>query len=394
MKKSIIIVGNGFASLFFVQYFLTMPVVPFFAFFARRIYSKYDISLIGNGKFIYFPAIPEFIIGAKNPNGITVDIRSFLKRRNIRFINDVVIDIQDKGRTVIAKNGTYYCDALFLGIGPSFLKDDIPGTKEHAFSPCGGPGDMEAFVSKLHALASGTIYVGFKVNKKDGFVAGRAGQMYESACLLDYSLRQKGVRDNFEIHFFSSHLSPGDKGPITDSLQERGIVLDYGYEPAEFVDGGMIDKDGSFRKADLVLFTPGITGPPLVGQSCLPVSPGGHIDVDKYSQAKGLSNVFAAGDCASHENPPQWVPHQAHLAQLRAHAAAKNMKAVLNGESPKRTYRYELSCILNMGNDAIWLHRSSDNRPPMWNIFPRHSPRLILLKNILEKLYLFYLRYL
>ncbi len=393
MKKTIIIVGNGFASLFFIQYFLTVPVFPFFAFFFRRFFSKYEIMLIGDGRFVYFPAIPDFIIDAKKTKDMTVDIRPFLKRRNIKFVDDMVTDIQDNGRTVITKNGTYKNDALFVGIGPSFLKDDIPGTKEHTFSPCSGPNDMEAFVNKFRALDSGIIYLGFKANKKDGFIAGRGGQMYECACLLDFELKSRDVRDKFEIHFFSSNLSPGDKGAITDRLQERSIVLDYGYEPAEFVDGGMVDGDGSFRKADLVLYTSGITGSPLIEQSCLPVSPGGLIDVDKYGQAKGLNNVFAAGDCASHENPPPWVPHQAHMAQLRSQAAAKNMRAVLNGEGPKNTYRYELSCILNMGNDAMWLHRAADSKPPFWNIFPRRAVGLIRLKNTLESLYLFYLRH-
>ncbi len=394
MKKSIIIIGNGFSSLFFIQYFLAMPVFPFFTFFFRRFYSKYDITVIGDGRFVYFPAIPDFIIGEKNTNGITADIRPFLKRRNIRFIDDMVTDIQDNGRMVVTKNGTYQNDALFVGIGPSFKKDDIPGTKEHTFSPCNGPSEMEAFLGKLRALDSGVIYLGFKANKKDGFVSGRGGQMYECACLLDFALKKRGARDKFEIHFFSSNLSPGDKGAITDRLQERDIVLDYGYEPAEFIEGGMVDGDGSFRKADLVLYTSGITGSPLVEQSCLPVSPGGLIDVDEYGQARGLNNVFAAGDCASHESPPPWVPHQAHMAQLRSQAAAKNMKAVLNGESPKNTYRYELSCILNMGDDAMWLHRAADDKPPFWNIFPRRSAGLIRLKNTLEGLYLFYLRHL
>jgi sulfide:quinone oxidoreductase len=394
MKKSIIIIGNGFSSLFFIQYFLAMPVFPFFTFFFRRFYSKYDITVIGDGRFVYFPAIPDFIIGEKNTNGMTADIRPFLKRRNIRFIDDMVTDIQDNGRMVVTKNGTYQNDALFVGIGPSFKKDDIPGTKEHTFSPCNGPSEMEAFLGKLRALDSGVIYLGFKANKKDGFVSGRGGQMYECACLLDFALKKRGARDKFEIHFFSSNLSPGDKGAITDRLQERDIVLDYGYEPAEFIEGGMVDGDGSFRKADLVLYTSGITGSPLVEQSCLPVSPGGLIDVDKYGQARGLNNVFAAGDCASHESPPPWVPHQAHMAQLRSQAAAKNMKAVLNGESPKNTYRYELSCILNMGDDAMWLHRAADDKPPFWNIFPRRSAGLIRLKNTLEGLYLFYLRHL
>lgn len=393
-KKKIIIVGNGFASLFFIQYFLLSPVFPFFAWFLRRIYSKYEITLIGNGEFIYFPSIPEFIVGKKTKKDVSVDIKPYLKRRNIKFVNDFVTDIQDGGRTVITENTTYHNDVLFLGIGPAFLKDDIPGTKEHTLSPCDGPDSMSLFMEKLSALKSGVLYLGFKVNSKDGFVSGRGGQMYECACLLDFALKEKGVRDKFEIHFFSSNIKAGDKGMITDRLQERGIILDYGYEPVEFVKNGLKDADGSIRKADLVLYSPGITGTELVTKSCLPVSKGGQVDADKYGQVVGLDNVFVSGDCANHQEPPPWVPHQAHMAQLRSEAVAKNVNAILKGNAASSTYRYELSCIMNMENDAIWLHMSSDNKPPFWNIFPKHSKGLINVKNIFEKLYLIYLRYL
>ncbi len=57
MKKQITIIGNGFASLFFIGYFLAIPAFPVIAYFFRRIYSRYDITVIGNGKFIYFPAM-------------------------------------------------------------------------------------------------------------------------------------------------------------------------------------------------------------------------------------------------------------------------------------------------------------------------------------------------
>jgi len=389
MKKKITLIGNGFASLFFIQYFLALPFFPFFAGFFRRLYSSYDITLIGNGDFTYFPAIPEFITRKKGKRDVCLDIRPFLRRRNIRFVEGLVTDIRDGGRTVIANGEMYKNDALFVGIGPGFQDDDIPGTKEHTLSPCHGPDEMETFMRRLESMDKGVIYLGFKINKQDGFVAGRGGQMYECACLLDFALKERGIRDSFEIHFFSPNIDPDETGAITDRMRERGIVLDYGYEPAEFVAGGMLDKDGAFRQADLILYSPGITGSRLVRESCLAVSVGGQIDVDKYGQVKGLSQVFAARDCANHENPPAWVPHQAHMAQFRAQAAAKNMQAVLNGISPSSTYRYELSCILNMENDAMWLHMAADNKPPFWNLFPQHSKKLIGVKNMFERLYLF-----
>ena len=182
MKKQITIIGNGFASLFFIGYFLSIPVFPIIAYFFRRIYSRYDITVIGDGKFIYLPAIPEFLTKKRNKADITIDIRPFLRRRNIRFIEDGVVDIQDGGRIVITHDGEYRNDYLFIGIGPAFKKDDIPGTREYTYSPCYGPDDMDVFVKKLESLSAGIIYIGYKINRMDGFVAGRPGPMYECAC--------------------------------------------------------------------------------------------------------------------------------------------------------------------------------------------------------------------
>ena len=394
MKKKITVIGNGFASLFFIQYLLALPTYPFFAFFFRKLFSRYEVTLIGTGKFIYFPAIPDFIIGTKNTKGITTDIRPYLRRRNIRFIEDEVIDIQEGGRKVITRGGEYENDALFVGIGPAFEKDAIPGMAEHSYSPCDGPERMDEFMSRLNAMDEGIIYCGFTINRRDKFVSGRAGQMYECACLLDLALKERGVRDKFEIHFFSPALDPDDKGPITQRMEERGVILEYGFAPAEFTAEGMKNAEGEFHKADLVLFSPGIIAPPLAENSCLPVTPGGLIEVDEFGQVAGLENVFSSGDCAAHANPPPWIPHQAHMAQMRSEAAAKNLRAVLRGEAPTHTYRFELSCILNMGNDAMWMHRASDDKPPFRGIFPKRSPFLMRVKNSFEGIYQLYLKYL
>ncbi len=393
-RPRITLIGNGFASLFFLSYLARPRFRPPGSRWLGGLFDRYDITLIGNGRFVYFPAIPELITGRKRAADIIVDVRSFLRRRRVRFLETRALDILDGGRKVVTDRGEVENDALFVGTGPEFRTDDIPGTEEHTFSPCCGPEQMETFLEHLGRLDSGVIYVGFKLNKRDGFVAGRGGQMYECATLLHQALKQRGLRERFEIHLFSPDLEPGETGMITDALRARDIVLDYGYEPRAFVEGGMIDADGGFRRADLVLFTPGIRAPQWVRDSCLPVTPGGHIDVDRFGQVRGLERVFAAGDCAGHENPPAWVPHQAHMAQLRAEAAAHNLRAVLAGRTPTRTYRHELSCILNMHDDALWLHVASDGSQPFGGIFPKHSKRLISVKDTFERLFLFYLRHL
>ena len=394
-QTRVTVAGNGFASLFFLMYFLESPAFCAGAGRLRRLWSPIDITLIGTGEFVYFPAIPEFLTGKRTRRDVTVDIRPFLKRRGIHFVDDQITGVENAGRAVRTATGAVYPnDALFLGTGPTFRKDAIAGTREFTYSPCYGPADMERFVDRITGLSEGVIYVGFTINREDGFVAGRTGPMFECACLLDFALRRRGVRENFEIHLFSPDRTPGEKGAITDRLVERGIVLDDGYGPAAFVEGGMTDPDGRFRRADAILYSPPMTGPAFASSSGLPVTKGGHIAVDRYGQVPGLARVFAAGDCAGHETPPPWVPHQAHMAQLRAQAAAANMRAVLRGQPASQRYRHELSCILDMEDDALWMHRSEDGRPPFRNLFPRRGPRLIAVKSTLEKAFLFYLRHL
>ena len=57
-------------------------------------------------------------------------MRPYLWRRNVHFVDDMVVDIQDGGRTVVTRHGRYSNDALFVGTGPGFMVDDIPGTRE------------------------------------------------------------------------------------------------------------------------------------------------------------------------------------------------------------------------------------------------------------------------
>jgi|GEM_PF-4554647 NADH dehydrogenase FAD-containing subunit len=55
MKKQVIVIGNGFASMFFIPRLSCHRL-----FFFVRIYPRYDITVIENGKLIYFPSIRCF----------------------------------------------------------------------------------------------------------------------------------------------------------------------------------------------------------------------------------------------------------------------------------------------------------------------------------------------
>ena len=56
--------------------------------------------------------------------------------------------------------------------------------------------------------------------------------------------------------------------------------------------------------------------------------------------------VYVAGDAGSFPGP-DWMPKQAHMADLQAAAAAQNLLTELNGRSPSKTFRTELVCVVD-----------------------------------------------
>ena len=114
--------------------------------------------------------------------------------------------------------------------------------------------------------------------------------------------------------------------------------------------------------------------------------------IGPYNQAVLVGNtLYTSGQIALNPSTGELVKSSIEEETTQV---MENMKAVLTGKQSAQTYRFELSCIMNLENDAMWLHMASDDKPPFWNLFPRRSKKLIKVKNLFEKLYLLYLKYL
>ena len=78
----------------------------------------------------------------------------------------------------------------------------------------------------------------------------------------------------------------------------------------------------------------------------LPRSPGGLLQADAHCRVPGWDRVYVAGDSGSFPGP-DWMPKQAHMADLQAEAAVENLAADLRGEPSSRTFDVELMCIVD-----------------------------------------------
>jgi sulfide:quinone oxidoreductase len=110
-------------------------------------------------------------------------------------------------------------------------------------------------------------------------------------------------------------------------------------------------------RADLVVFTPALTGPSWLGASPLPRSPGDFLVADETCAVPGFERVFVAGDAGSFPGP-SWSPKLAHMAQAQAGVAAANLHAVLDGQDPALRLDHELACVIDTVDGGIAVFRN------------------------------------
>jgi len=355
--KKVTVVGAGFAALTAVRKL-------------RAADASMEITLVApRPEMLYYPSLIWIPSGKRKPQDLIVPLDNFFSRLNVTYFQGNATGLEKGGRTLLTDNGKVENDGLIIGSGGRFIKK-LPGI-EHAITPCEG---LEAAVKirdRLQSMKGGTIAIGFAGNPKEPS-AMRGGPMFEFLFGIDKQLRREGRRDKFELVFFTPAEKPGARlGPkavqgLMAEMQKRDIRTHLGHKMKGFSENSVITEGGEFN-ADLILFMPGMTGNQWFDNSNLPRSEGGLLKADKYCRIGGFEKVYVAGDSGSFPGP-DWMPKQAHMADLQAEAAAANLVAEFNGQNPGETFKSELVCIVDSHDVGMLVARTEKRNvtlPPM-----------------------------
>jgi sulfide:quinone oxidoreductase len=342
----IVILGAGFAALTAVREL-------------RKRAPKARITLVApKPEFVYLPSLIWIPSGLRTGEDLILPLGRFLKDHNVEFIYGRVTGLSEAGRIVLTDNGPVENDALLIATGGRFIKK-LPGI-EHALTLCEGVPAAEAIRDRVNAMQSGRIALGFGGNPNEPS-AMRGGPMFELLFGLDTHLRRQGKRDRIELTFFNAAAEPGKRlgekavSGLLSEMAKRRIDTHLGHKPLGFSEKG-IDTEGGHINADLILFMPGLTGPGWAPEAGLPLSPGGFFKADRFCQVEGGERVFVAGDAGSFPGP-DWMPKQAHMADLQAKAAAENLLLALDGKPPTARFKVELICIVDTIDRGILVYR-------------------------------------
>lgn len=343
----ITIVGSGFAALTAVRTI-------------RRSDADTEITLVSpKAEFIYYPGLIWIPCGIRQSQDLRIDLRPFFERMRVRHLAAEATGLSMDGRTLETSAGAVENDGLIIGSGGRFIKK-LPGI-EHAITPCEGIAAAEAIRDRVKAMDGGSIAMGFAGNPNEPS-SMRGGPIFEFLFGMDSQLRKEGRRDRFGLTFFTPAERPGNRlGPkavegILKEMKRRGIETHLGHKLKSFSES-KVTTEGGELDADLILFMPGMTGNTWFDNTQLPRSPGGLLQADAHCRVPGHQRVYVAGDSGSFPGP-DWMPKQAHMADLQARAAARNLLGELKGRLPSETFKVELVCIVDANDTGMLVART------------------------------------
>lgn len=344
---NITIIGAGFAALSAIRRL-------------RKLDQNVRITVVApRGELHYLPGIIWIPAGLRKREDLVVPLGNFFRRMNVIFHQANATGLKNGGRVVETDAGEVANDGLIIASGGRFIKK-LPGI-EHSITPCEGILAAERIRDGLAAMDGGTIAIGFASNPNEPS-AMRGGPMFEFLLGIDRQLRHEGRRERFKLIFFSPSAEPGTRlGPravsgLLKEVAKRGIETRLGYKLKSFEEGKVTTEGGEFE-ADLILFMPGMTGNLWFDNTDLPRSPGGMIRADRKCRVEGFEHTYVAGDTGSYPGP-DWMPKQAHMADLQADAAARNLLAELRGEPAKAQFKAEIVCIIDSLDKGMLVTRT------------------------------------
>jgi sulfide:quinone oxidoreductase len=359
--KRITVIGTGFGALTAVRKL-------------REYDANVQIDVVApNPEFVYFPGTIWIPTGLRKPEQLLVPLHNFFRRMKVTYHKAEVTGLTDGGRRLETSAGDISNDGLIIASGGRFIRK-LPGI-EHSITPCGGIDATVEIRDRLAAMEDGTIAFGFAGNPKEPS-AMRGGPVFEFLFGIDSWLRKQGRRDSFKLVFFTPAPRPGVRlGPkavegMLAEMAKRDIETHLGHKMKGFEANKVITEGGEFE-ADMILFMPGMTGNLWFDNTDLPRSEGGLIKANEHCRVEAMDKVYVAGDSGSFPGP-DWMPKQAHMADLQAATAAANLLAELSGKPADQVFKVELLCIIDSFNKGMLVGRTEKRSFILPQMLPLH----------------------
>ena len=332
----------------------------------RRQVDAGDVAITvvdATGQHTYQPGFMYIAMGGERADRLQRPERGLLDRRVSLVIGEIE-KVDEPTQTVLLKDGERLAyDYLVLATGSRIVPEAI----EHFDTEAQHFYTAEAALDLRRAL--------------DAFTGGRivvaiAGMPYkcppaplEVSFLIESELRQRGLRDQSEVHF----CSPIGRAFTIESVSEMAtpIFEAKGIEVHTFFNVEAIDPErkvvqsleGEELPYDLLILVPPHKGQQFLIDSGLAPAPGGWLPTDRATlQVGGRPNVFALGDAT--DLPLSKAGSTAHF---EAPVVTERIVAAVEGREVDHKhgdYLGKVMCFFEIGDGKGTLLQFDYEHPP------------------------------
>ncbi len=324
-----------------------------------------------NPNFHFVPSNPWVAVNWRTRENIELPIAPLYARKKINFIPVAAKRLlPEKNQVELVDGKTVDYDFLIIATGPKLAFDEVEGL--------GPEGNTHSICHVDHAVRAGDAWNQF-IKDPGAVVVGAVqgascyGPAYEFAFIMDTDLRRRKIRDKVPMTFVTAepyigHLGLGgvgdSKGLLESAMRERHIKWITNAKTTKVEAGKMyvteFDDNGSEKKQHELPFKYSMMLPAFKGIDAVLgieglTNPRGFILIDPYQRNPKYQNIYSVGVCVAippvEATPvPTGAPKTGYMIESMVHAAALNIRAVLDGKEPSHKATWNAICLADFGD--------------------------------------------
>jgi len=300
---------------------------------------------------LFQPSLLWLMLGWRSPNQIVRPVAR-LARRGIEVVRGNVERIDAARRAVVVSGRERTADYLVVALGAELAPETVPGLV--------GAGHNLYTLAGASALrdALATFGVGRVAVLVSAMPFKCPAAPYEAAMLLEYALRQRGVRNTVTIDLYTPEPGPMPVAGPEVSKQVRQMVEGKGIgvhteHAVKAIDpqARRIDfANGATARFDLLAYVPPHRAPAVIKDAGL-TGPSGWVTVDRATLATSFAGVYAVGDVTGIPlaiGKP--LPKAGVFAHGEAEVVAGNIAAEIEGRTPAARFVGHGECFVETGD--------------------------------------------
>lgn len=349
-KKTIIIVGGGFAGLELINQLGN---------------SNYNVILVDTNNYNFFPPLLyQVAAGFMEPSAISYPFRKILRSKpNVKFRLGALEKVVPQENKIIVSNGELYYDLLVMATGAETNFFGNKNIEEYSL-PMKTISDALALRNVIFTRLERATRLEKREDRKKllSFVIAGAGptgvelsgifaEMRAHILTKDYP--ELSMNDLGEIYLIDGQdavlavMSEKTQKYSYKKLEELGVTIKLNTLVKDFKDDVISLSDGTEIHSRNLIWAAGISAKTFDGFTPENYGPGRRLKTNAFNLVDGYDNIYAIGDSALVSGDPNYPKGHPQLAQT-AIQQAKNL-----GKNLCSTHQWKPFAYKDLGTMAI-----------------------------------------